>query len=143
MFGLDDKQTSDDSGTSAAPEPTSMPVLDPPAVDDTPATPDLAFEETPVSNPVPDPVSEPSNATDDLEMIKKEALEELSPLVDHLDQSPEEKFHVTMMMIQAKDDKSLIGKAYESAKAITDDKARAQALYDLVSEINYFEHKEN
>ncbi len=70
--------------------------------------------------------------------IKQQALQHLSPLVQHLDQSAEEKFKTTMMMIQASDDKSLIPAAFASAKEIQDDKARAQALLDIINEINYF-----
>jgi hypothetical protein len=75
---------------------------------------------------------------DDLLEIKQDALHELTPLVGHLEQSAEEKFRTTMMMIQASDDHSLIKTAYEAAKQITDEKARAQALLDVVNEINYF-----
>lgn len=74
----------------------------------------------------------------DLMNIKQEALQQLKPLVGHLDQTPEEKFRTTMMMIQASDDQSLIGDAYEAAKAIADEKVQAQALLDVVNEINYF-----
>ncbi|MCU0667575.1 MAG: hypothetical protein MUF85_03080 [Patescibacteria group bacterium] len=70
--------------------------------------------------------------------IKQQALQQLSPLVEHLEQSPEEKFKTTMMMIQASDDKSLIPKAFEAAKSIHNDKERAQALLDIINEINYF-----
>lgn len=75
---------------------------------------------------------------EELISIKQEALQSLKPLVGHLQQTPEEKFRTTMMMIQASDDQSLIPEAYEAAKAITDEKARAQALLDVVNEINYF-----
>lgn len=75
---------------------------------------------------------------DDLVGMKQQALEQLSPLVEKLDQTPSEKFRTTMMMIQATDNKSLISKAYEAAQAIEDDKERAQALLDIVNEINYF-----
>jgi len=43
-----------------------------------------------------------------------------------------------MMMIQATDDKSILPKALDAAKAIEDEKVRAQALLDVVNEINYF-----
>ncbi|MDQ5885125.1 MAG: hypothetical protein QG645_287 [Patescibacteria group bacterium] len=80
---------------------------------------------------------------DDLLIIKQQALQQLSPLVDHLEQSPEEKFTTTMMMIQATDDKSLIPSAFETAKLIKDDKFKAQAMLDIVNEINYFtQHKQ-
>jgi len=75
--------------------------------------------------------------------IKQEALKQLTPLVGHLDQSPEEKFRTTMMMIQASDDQSLIKIAYEAAEKIADEKAKAQALLDIVNEINYFTHPGN
>lgn len=70
--------------------------------------------------------------------IKQKALSQLSPLVGHLEQSPEEKFRTTMMMIQASDDQSLIQVAYDTAEQIQDEKIRAQALLDVVNEINYF-----
>ncbi len=83
------------------------------------------------------------NNQEDLLLIKQQALQQLSPLVDHLEQSPEEKFTTTMMMIQATDDKSLIPSAFETAKLIKDDKFKAQAMLDIVNEINYFtQHKQ-
>jgi hypothetical protein len=63
---------------------------------------------------------------------------DLAPLVDHLEQDPEEKFKTTMMMIQASDNADLIPEAYETANQIPDEKVRAQALLDVVNEINYF-----
>src|SRR5579883_1209308 len=42
-----------------------------------------------------------ANTPDDLINIKQEALQSLKPLVGHLEQTPEEKFRTTMMMIQA------------------------------------------
>lgn len=83
----------------------------------------------------------PATPPDDLLNLKQQALQQLSPLVGHLDQTPEEKFRTTMMMIQANDDQSLIKNAYDSAQQITDEKARAQALLDIVNEINYFTQK--
>lgn len=84
-------------------------------------------------------VTAPSN--DDLLELKKQALGELSPLVDHLEQTPEEKFRTTMMLIQSTDNADLLKEAHVAAQAITDEKARAQALLDIVNEINYFTHK--
>ena len=84
-----------------------------------------------------------SRTTNDLIDIKQKALSELSPLVDHLDQSPEEKFRTTMMMIQASDDQTLIKVAYETAQKIADEKSRAQALLDIINEINYFTQQQD
>ena len=75
---------------------------------------------------------------DDLLKLKQEALHSLAPLVDQLDQSPDEKFKTTMMLIQASDNAELVHEAYEAANKIPDEKARAQALLDVVNEINYF-----
>lgn len=81
-----------------------------------------------------------SNSDDSEELIdlKQQALRSLSPLLSHLDQTPEEKFRTTMMMIQASDDQSLVKTAYDAAQGITDEKSKAQALLDIVNEINYF-----
>lgn len=81
--------------------------------------------------------------TDALLDIKQQALQQLTPLIGHLEQTPEEKFRTTMMMIQAADNHELLNTAYESAQQITDEKVRAQALLDIVNEINYFTHNAN
>ncbi len=81
------------------------------------------------------------NNTDELLDIKQQALLELSPLIDHLNQTPEEKFKTTMMMIQASDNKDLLKDAFTIAKTITDDKTRAEALLDIINEVNYFTQK--
>ena len=47
-----------------------------------------------------------------------------------------------MMLIQASDNADLVPEAYEAANQITDEKARAQALLDVVNEINYFTQSE-
>ncbi len=85
---------------------------------------------------------EPSGPADNdaLLNIKQQALQQLTPLIGHLEQSPEEKFRTTMMMIQAADNHELIQAAYEAAQQIEDEKVRAQALLDIVNEINYFTH---
>lgn len=70
--------------------------------------------------------------------IKQQALQQLSPLLSHLNQTPEDKFKTTMMMIQASDDQSLLQTAYKAAQDIVDKDAKAKALLDIVNEINYF-----
>jgi len=91
-----------------------------------------AYEMTPVSG------LSGSTGNDDLAGIKNQALQSLTPLVDKLEQTPEEKFKTTMMLIQASDNASLIKRAYEAANQIADEKVRAQALIDVINEINYF-----
>ncbi len=86
-------------------------------------------------------VNEPVKTdSDDLISLKQQALSKLSPLVTHLDQSPEERFKTLLMMIQASDNQTLLKSAYEAANQIVDEKQRAQALLDIVNEINYFTH---
>jgi hypothetical protein len=104
-----------------------------------PADPTPAVDlSTPASTDVPADTNDNGNGGGDLLSIKQDALQSLSPLLSHLDQSPEEKFRTTMMLIQASDDQSLIQTAYAAAKEIGDEKVRAQALLDIVNEINYF-----
>jgi hypothetical protein len=80
-------------------------------------------------------------ADGDLVVVKTKALNELFPLIDKLDQTPDERFRTLMMMIQASDNQHLVEAAYEAAHSISDEKARAQALLDVVNEINYFTHQ--
>jgi hypothetical protein len=75
---------------------------------------------------------------EDLGRMKQDALQHLQPLVGSLQQPPEEEFRTLMMMIQATDDKTLLKKALDAAKKIADDKLRAQAMLDVINEINYF-----
>jgi hypothetical protein len=78
------------------------------------------------------------NAPQDLIDIKQKALTELMPMIDKLDQAPEDRFRTIMMIIQSSDDQTLVKKAYDAAEAIEDEKVRGQALLDIVNEINYF-----
>jgi len=149
MFGHDHNEHDENVQGGQAPmpvEPNDDGTLGVPAPDDDNTTPSVSLpsaNDSVATTPAPMPIL--SNATpqasptpDDLLNIKQEALQQLKPLVGHLNQSPEEKFRTTMMMIQAADDQSLLSDAYEAAKAISDEKARAQALLDVVNEINYF-----
>lgn len=126
----------DDNGGMAV--PAAAPAL--PNDDD--AASDFIMTDTPHTDSLPEPSTATESAkppvSDDLLRIKQEAIQELAPMVDHLDQSPEEKFRTTMMMIQATDNDKLIPAAYKAAKAISDEKVRAQAYLDIVNEINYF-----
>lgn len=78
-----------------------------------------------------------------LDELKKKALQELRPLIDQLDLSPEERFKTIIMIIQAGDDQTLISKAFEVCEQISDQKEKAQALLDIVNEINYFSQIES
>jgi hypothetical protein len=121
---------------STAPD---VPVLNQPHDTPTVDTPDPLNVPTPTDTSLPEEHDVLDQSTDDdLLHIKQQALGQLSPLVGHLEQSPEEKFRTTMMLIQSSDNQSLVKDAYAAAQQITDDKVRAQALLDIVNEINYF-----
>lgn len=168
MFGHDSNKQKDEDQTTNQPvitEPaaTSAPTmnvdsLDPPQNDQASGAPALdqgapadgaslsdgsaTVATTAADLPEPASTSDTSASTPpvdgELLSIKQQALQQLSPLIDHLDQTPEEKFRTTMMMIQAADNQDLIKTAYEAAQQIADEKVRAQALLDIVNEINYF-----
>lgn len=129
-----DPPASDEQFTPSQDNSTPVPTSEPASasVDADPAPADDKSDDMGVSAPS-------SNASpNDLLNIKQQALEHLTPLVDHLDQSPKEEFRTTMMMIQATDNQDLIKKAFEAAQKIDDDKERAQAFLDIINEINYF-----
>ncbi len=104
---------------------------------------DLSFEESPLPQPAPAqaPVAIPVNNTpadnSDLNSIKKDALIELRPLVDKLDLAPEEKFDTYLLLLRSTDDQTLIAPAHAAAKNIADETRRAQALLDVIKEIDY------
>jgi hypothetical protein len=157
MFGHQDNNDNQHQGGSPLPppEPKNDSVQDdntrtiaPPAQDHH-AQPDSLIKNVPADATLEDTKLEEHPAgehpavvqppqDDELLNIKTQALGQLSPLVGHLDQTPEEKFRTTMMMIQANDNQALIKEAYETAQQITNEKAKAQALLDIVNEINYF-----
>jgi hypothetical protein len=134
MFGHDDEQHEVNNEAHTPVSNAHVDVPTQPSDNVAPAAGPADDTDTPSTAPV---------KNDDLLAIKQSALKQLSPLVSHLDQSPEEKFHTTMMMIQAADDQTLIKDAYEAAQNISDEKARAQALLDIVNEINYFTQHSN
>ncbi len=93
----------------------------------------------PVVTPVAEePVSlAPASTSNDLNVVKQDALNELRPLVDKLDVSPEEKFDTYLLLLRSTDDRDLIAPAHEAAKNIVDEARRAQALLDIIKEIDF------
>ena len=143
----------DSMAAAEQPQPKLVPGLPQPITGNTPESVDNNAPKRP-RNIIPPSMSPPQN-NDDVVMrahpppspssadagllgIKQLALQNLAPLVDKLNQTPEERFKTTMMLIQASDNAQLVGKAYEAANNIADEKTRAQALLDVVNEINYF-----
>lgn len=121
-----------------APDPSQM---TPPAA----ATPDPAAVSMPdpIAPTTPDPVVPTQSVATDTQIdpalasVKQEALTELRPLIDKLDVEPEEKFNTYLLLIRSTDDKDLIAPAHEAAKAIVDEAKKAQALLDIIKEIDF------
>jgi len=95
---------------------------------------------TPPAPAMPDPIQTSPvlpGVSGDLESIKQDALSELRPLVDKLNVSPEEKFDTYLLLLRSTDDQALIAPAHEAARNIADEARRAQALLDVIKEIDY------
>jgi hypothetical protein len=130
------------------------------AVNGTENNSDMQFEETPApvlpapAPPVEEPIVPnetpvvpsfdlPVPSTDSsLEGVKKDAIQELRPLIDHIDLPPEEKFDTYLLLIRSTDDSSLIAPAHIAAQGITDEKRKAEALLDIIKEIDYLSKKD-
>lgn len=119
----------DDDSTVTEPDVMIPPL---PPTDDSTMPDPLASGD--VASPA-QPVAAPLN--NDLESIKQEALGELRPLVDKLNVSPEEKFDTYLLLLRSTDDRELIAPAHEAAKSIADESRKAQALLDIIKEIDF------
>jgi len=117
----------------AAPAPA--PVTEPVSTLPSPSAP-------PVAEPTTAPVAPAENTpVSGLDSIKKDALNELRPLVDKVDIPAEEKFDIYLMLIRSTDDSSLIAPAHAAAQGIEDDKKRAESLLEVIKEIDYLSKK--
>lgn len=129
----------DSEPTEAAPELPSVEVPAPEAPAEEEVSQEAPAEE---STAEPAPLAAPAPlspvADSELDDIKKDALEELRPLVDKLDLPADEKFDTLLLVIRSTDDKTLVNAAFDAAKGITDETKRAQALLDVIKEIDYF-----
>ncbi|HJM04453.1 MAG TPA: hypothetical protein QF549_02350 [Candidatus Saccharimonadaceae bacterium] len=111
--------------TDAQPATSSLPMpgtSTPPSEEAAPATP-------------PAPAQDAASGT--LDAIKKDALQELRPLMDKVELPAEEKFDTYLMLIRSTDDAELIAPAHTAAAAIADEKRRAEALLEIIKEIDY------
>ena len=128
--GNDDNLRFEETGAQDA-DTTSRPTK--PQTSTTPNT------TTPVSRPTTDNASRSYTTPTDMSLddIKQNALSELRPLVGKLNVSPEEKFDTYLLLLRSTDDTSLIGPAHEAAVAIPDETRKAQALLDIIKEIDF------
>ena len=108
-----------------------------------PVEPELMVEAPVVEETAP--LVEPTPAISalgiNLDDIKIHALQDLRPLVEKLNVSNEEKFDIYLLLLRSSDDNTLIEPAYNSARQIEDETKRANALLDVIKEIDYFNSK--
>lgn len=140
--GTNDTAADANEPAMSAMEPPAAPTTPPPMPVNNPMPP-MPEPETPEPEPVPEPQTPlapmPEPVADDGELggVKQEAISELRPLVDKLNLPAEEKFDTYLLLIRSTDDKSLIAPAHEAAKSIADEARRAQALLDIIKEIDF------
>jgi hypothetical protein len=129
--GADDDAATPAMSDIPAPVPTTpLPMLDDAAAIEPPVAPEPVAPELPPMPGSPAPSGE-------LDTVKLDAINELRPLVDKLNISPEEKFDTYLLLIRSTDDKTLVAPAHEAAKSIADEARRAQALLDIIKEIDF------
>lgn len=91
----------------------------------------------PVAGPAAAEVKPASSATGgDLAKVRESALQELVPLMDKVDITSQEKFDIYAEVIESTKDKSIVEKAFEAARAIEDEKGKAESLLKLVQMID-------
>jgi hypothetical protein len=78
-------------------------------------------------------------ATDSLEDAKRQAMEALTPLLAELEVGPERKFALSMSAIRLTNNKDLVQGALQAALAIPENGPKAEALLELVTEIDYLQ----
>lgn len=132
--------TATDKPSDLSFEETTTPGSEPVVLPGSPVAPAASDDAAPVIAPVA-PVADDAKptpaASPELESIKKDALLELRPLVSKLAVSPEELFDTYLLLIRSTDDESLIAAAHDAAKEIPDETRRAEALLDVIKEIDY------
>lgn len=136
---VDNAQPEPSADEAAAAVADAMNLAAPAPVADDAAVP---APDQPVGEPVvaaPTDQATPATIQTDpaLDGIKQTALLELRPLIGKLNVSPEEKFDTYLLLIRSTDDKELIAPAHEAAAAIADEARKAQALLDIIKEIDY------
>lgn len=125
---------------------TDLPPIETPADSTMPPADFAAPEAAPVDAPLPPTEPAPiitetetvvtAPANSDMHSIKEAALRDLAPLLGQMDLAPEQKFDLYKDMIDNLHDHSVVSNAYESARQITDEKGRGEALLYLIKTID-------
>lgn len=127
-----------DDAANAGVGSVTPPAIEPPVVLEEPAV-----VMPPAQEPIIDTPIAPVSSGNDLTTVKSEAINELRPLVDKLNVPAEEKFDTYLLLIRSTDDRSLIEPAHEIAKQISDEARRAQALLDIIKEIDFLSQSQS
>ncbi len=124
------------SDTPAAADPTATVV---------PPVPEFTMPEITTPEPTTTDLSTPAHGStsgsSDLDGIKSQALNELRPLIDRVDLPAEERFDAYLMLLRSTDDSTLVGPAHAAAQGISDEKRKAEALLEIIKEIDYLSRK--
>ncbi len=111
-----------------------MPPAEPPVPEPAPA-PEPEPEPEPKPEPIPTPAPE-APAPLNMRQVKKSALRDLVPLVDHLDISPSQKFNLYRDIFEDLKDYTVLEPAYHAATEISDEQEKAEDLLYLVESID-------
>lgn len=126
----------EETPTASVATPVVPPTVTPIAIPDTPPI------AAPITADAPSGVGPlPTTGSPELDSIKLDALKELRPLMDKVELPAEEKFDTYLMLIRSTDDSSLIGPAHTAAQNIGDEKRKAEALLEIIKEIDYLSRK--
>lgn len=114
------------AAAEAAPAMPEAPVAEP-----APAAPaDVA--ESVMGMPETVPVAPAENS--ELSSVKQSMIQDLIPLMDKVSLEADKKFDLYKEVIDSTHDKTMVPAAYEAAKGIADDTAKAEALLYLINE---------
>ena len=100
-----------------------------------PSAPEAMPEAMPAPEAAPAAVD-----TSNLDSVKSNILKDLAPLMDKIQAEPEKKFEIYSDMLEANNDTSVVGAAYETARQIGDESKRGEALLSLFEKIEQLEH---
>ena len=114
--------------------------LVPPVPEPTPEpAPTLAPEPAPAPAPVVETIIESETETPqtlNTSQVKKAALRDLVPLLDHIDMDALQRFNIYRDIFDDLKDYTILEPAYHAAREIPDEKTRAEALLYLVQSID-------
>lgn len=126
------------------PEDASGPAVPPVAPANAPSPQPVFSMPTPnaaPSAPFGAAAATPAAGASDLDSIKSQAINQLRPLMEKVELPAEEKFDTYLMLIRSTDDAALIAPAHAAAQSITDEKRKAEALLEVIKEIDYLSKK--